>query len=77
LVLVEGLNAGLGPTGNQRMTVESAFMDIDRFKIHDAPNDVILVRYTLAAMNVASQPDNLKRFSAIVLLDIPPKSRRG
>ena len=43
LGLQEGLDAGLRPAQNQRMTVVRAFLGIDRFEIHDMADHTVFI----------------------------------
>ena len=64
LHLRERLQPRLRSPQDQRMNIMRAFIGVDRFQIHHMPNDMILIRDTVAAVHVAGVTRDLQRLAA-------------
>src|SRR5215471_3575148 len=73
----ECLDPGLGATEDQRVNVVRAFVGVDGLEIAQHAHHVELVRYAVAAMDVARHARDLERLAAIVALEQRHRRRRG
>src|SRR5690606_27028297 len=65
----EGLDAGLGAAQDEGVDVVGALIGIDRLQVHDMTDDMVFIRYAVAAVHVARHAGDVQGLAAGVALD--------
>lgn len=65
----ESLDARLGTAQYQRVNIVRALVGVHCFEIHHMADDMVFVRDTIAAVDVACGPGDVQRLSTIVALE--------
>ena len=64
----EGLESGDGPAQDEGVHVVGALVRVDGLQVHHVPDDVVLVRDTVAAEHLPRRPGDVDRLHAGVPL---------